>query len=152
MEKRAMGNLVKPVLNILSAVGAALKKARIRAVRAFDSSATAFYLKKLRESIPYLKNSVIGAFLLTFGIYSSLIAVFKLTFASGGSIEDGAEMSLSDLGAMLETIDDGSASTIEKTIYNKGFLNMLDDDSSVGYYEKIENSFIEKDNTNHLER
>lgn len=88
VEKRAMGNLVKPVLNILSAVGAALKKARIRAVRAFDSSATAFYLKKLRESIPYLKNSVIGAFLLTFGIYSSLIAVFKLTFASGGSIED----------------------------------------------------------------
>lgn len=45
-----------------------------------------------------------------------------------------------------QTIDDGSASTIEKTIYNKGFLNMLDDDSSVGYYEKIENSFIEKDN------
>jgi len=83
-----MGERIRPVANMISAVGAFLRNGRIKAVRAFDESAVAYWLKKLRENIPYLRNSVVGAFLLTFGVYGALVSVFKMMFFANGSLAD----------------------------------------------------------------
>ena len=60
-----------------------MRRFRQQAVRRFDSSLTARFLDSIRGNIPYVRNRVIGTFLLTLGIYSTLIAVFKAFFQGG---------------------------------------------------------------------
>lgn len=88
MKNQAFSRIKGLIVNIFAIFGAFLKNTRIKAVRAFDSSFVAYFLKKLRENIPYLKNSVVGTFWLTFGIYSALISIFRFTFLSQGSMGD----------------------------------------------------------------
>ncbi len=85
MKKPAEVNILKTSSNIFSYVSAVVKSFRIKAVHKLDSSRTSFELKRLRENIPYIRNSVIGTFWLTFGVYSFLISVFTFMFLSDGS-------------------------------------------------------------------
>lgn len=69
--------------------GSFVRYCRDAVVRAFDSSLISRLLVRVRETVPYVRNRVVGTFLLTFGIYSALIAVFKSVFEFGASEGDG---------------------------------------------------------------
>lgn len=88
MSKSKFGGISRKDLSLRGNIGAFIRGSRDRAVKAFDNSYTAFALKKLREGAPYIQNHVIGAFLFTFGVYSLLIAIFKMVFEFGGSYSD----------------------------------------------------------------
>lgn len=69
-------------------VGAFIRNSHMRAVSLFDSSLTSYLMKNLRDYVPYIQNRIIGAFLLTFGVYSALISIFKCVFDFGGNVSD----------------------------------------------------------------
>lgn len=88
MDNSSVGKEKRPITNMLEKMIALAQSARLKAVRAYDSSVVSHILKKTRENLPYIKNSVAGAFLLTFGIYSALISFFKMSYGFGGEVRD----------------------------------------------------------------
>ncbi len=88
MSKGKFGSISRRNTSLWANIGAFIRGSRDAAAKAFDNSFTSFALKKLRGSVPYIQNRVIGAFLFTFGVYSALIAIFKVVFDFGGSYDD----------------------------------------------------------------
>lgn len=88
VNNQAFKKIAELVINSISAIGAFAATVRNKTVRLFDSSVVAHHMKKFRENIPYIKNSIIGTFMLTFGIYSTLISVFRFSFLSEGTFAD----------------------------------------------------------------
>lgn len=83
MKKTTGASFVPFLKTRLGGVGSFMRAFRDWAVRAFDGSLVARLLRAFRERVPYVRNRVVGTFLLTFGAYSALIAVFKSMLALG---------------------------------------------------------------------
>ncbi len=71
-----------------STVGSFIRGGRDAIVRSFDISLVSRALKAFRDKVPYVRNRVLGTFMFTFGVYSALIAVFRIVFSFGGNISD----------------------------------------------------------------
>ncbi|MBQ7836153.1 MAG: hypothetical protein IJ389_02755 [Clostridia bacterium] len=88
--KKTTGNLSRSRFSgRFGSLGGFIRYCRDAVVRAFDNSFISRVLVRMRETVPYIRNRVLGTFLLTFGIYSTLISVFKTVFEFGGSADNG---------------------------------------------------------------
>ncbi len=90
MDKSSVEKEKRSTRNMFEKTASLARSARLKAVRAYDSSVVSYVLKKIRENLPYIKNSIVGVFLFTFGIYSALISFFKMNYGFDGQLSDVA--------------------------------------------------------------